>query len=307
MFRGRILATLFLGSLIGSLNHSGSLAQEIWSPDGTLVFEDGVPKFDNGTELFTFQYHKVPDDSDPTNLMFVRDAEVIPLDPVDIFRRYGNAREILNVEGMAELIEQSRAGGFAAAFSDMVLMELAVMQNNCIVNGAPAEDTDIKPVFSSIRLHTNPIRGNLVLNVFSYKNLFCTTDEAEPDIIPLKRRWVIVVESGLEQRVIDKTIGGVKMTYKMFAQGKSVKLMAYYSNLTLTDDRWQKKMQLISGFDEFGNIDPRNKYYDSNVNSCLDIDFKEKPKNDQVIASIAPSDMRFCARGCIPGDVSATK
>lgn len=306
MFRNKALGVSIVGAAIALSLHSPLQAQEIWSPDGTVEFEGGVPQFSGGTELFKFHYHQIADDSDPENLLLSAPPELVPLEPVEIFGEYGDTIRVLEAPGMTELMQQSLAGGVAASFSDMVLEEIAVLQKNCVVNGAPIKDAKIEPVFSNIRLHTNPIRTNAVLNVFSYKRLECEEDGVVVSI-PLKRRWVISIDSGLEQRDIDKTIDGVKMTYKMFAQGKSVKLMAYYSNLTLTGERWQNNMRLISGFDEFGNIDPRNKYYSANANSCLDIDFKDKPPNDVEIWSVAPSDMRFCARGCIPGDVSATK
>ncbi|KIC38594.1 hypothetical protein RA27_19400 [Ruegeria sp. ANG-R] len=305
MFRKSALGVSIISAALSLAFQKPLLAQEIWSEDGTVVFEDGVPRFSGGTELFTFQYHPIVDESDPENLLFSTPPEIVPLNPVEIFKEYEGAR-VLEAPGMSELISQSLEGGFAASFSDMVLTELAVLQKNCVVDGAPIGNATIIPVYSDIRLHTNPVRTNAVLNVYSHKKLEC--DEGGVVVsIPLKRRWVIAIESGLEQGEIDKTIGGVKMTYKMFAKGKSVRLLAYYSNLTLTGERWQSDMQLISGFDEFGNVDPRNKYYNPNANSCLDIDFKNKPANDVDIVSIAPGDMRFCARGCIPGDVSATK
>ncbi|WP_170529778.1 hypothetical protein [Ruegeria arenilitoris] len=306
MFRLKALGVSILGAAMALAIHGPAKAQEILSEDGTVKFEDGIPQYSGGTELFTFQYHQIVDENDPENLLLSADRQLVSLDPVELFREYGDSTRVLEAPGMSALMAQSLEGGFASSFSDMVLTELAVLQKNCVVNGAPIQSATIKPVYSVLRLHTNPIRTNAVLNIFSYKLLECSEDGVDISI-PLKRRWVISIGSGLEQGPIDKTIGGVQMTYKMFAQGKSIKLMAYYSNLTLHGERWGPNMRLISGFDQLGNVDPRNKYYTPKAASCLDIDFKNKPPNDVDVWSVAPSDMRFCARGCIPGDVSATK
>jgi len=300
MFRLKALGVSILGAAMALAIHGPATAQEIMLD---------VPPGSEGARVFSFHYHPVPEVDGtryPGNLLIGELPAPVRLDPAELFNEYGDSPRVLEAPGIPELIEQSLEGGFAASFSDMVLTELAVMQKNCVSNGAPVKNAVITPKESSLRLHTNPIRTNAVLNIYSWKTLTCGED-GNLISIPLKRRWVISISSGLEQGPIDKTIGGVQMTYKMFAQGKTIKLMAYYSNLTLHGKRWQDDMRLISGFDQFGNVDPRNKYYTPKAASCLDIDFKNKPPNDVDVWSVAPSDMRFCARGCIPGDVSATK
>ena len=297
----------FLGGFaLAALTCAPVLAFDIVSEDGTVTFDEaGNPIYSGGEELFEFNHHRIVDPDDPENLLFGSSPQLQSIDPVEIFLEFEGNR-VLQAPGFSALMEQSARGGLASSFSDMVLMEIAVLQKNCVVNGAPIENADIKPVYSSLRLHTNPIRTSATLEVFSYKRLTCEEGDQNIDI-PLIRRWVMSIEDGLQEGEIDGEIGGVKMKYKMFARGEDIELVAYYSNLTLTGKRWQPTMRLISGFDEFGNVDPRDKYYDRDAASCVDIDFKEKPPNDKTIWSVAPSDMQFCARGCIPGDLSATK
>ena len=306
MFKDHMLSA-FICSLVISISPLTSAhAAEIVAPDGEVEFDDkGTARFSGGTELFSFHYHE-PDPTDTEGLLYDTPGEMVEINPVELFEKYPG-RALDDAPGMEELKQQSLRGGVAASFSDMVLTELAVLQKNCIgTNGEPGANVSIVPVYSNMRIHTNPIRTNAVMNVFSYKEIRCLVN-GNLVTVPLLRRWVIAVERGLEQGPISRVIGGVTMTYKLFAQGKNIKLMAYYSNLTLTGPRWQPTMKLISGYDEFGNLDPRNKYYDRNRQSCIDIDFKDAPPNDVTIWSVPPNHMRFCARGCIPGDISATQ
>ncbi len=300
---------MFIKKALGVSLFSAVMMFSIHGPSQAVeIVSEGGEKEEGGS-IFTFHFHPVVEFdgiSYPGNLLRSEAPAPVALDPVQLFEDFGDSNRVLEAPGMPELIEQSLEGGVAASFTDMVLTDLAVMQKNCVINGVPIENAIITPKESVLRLHTNPIRTNAILNIFSWKTLTCS-ENGNVISIPLKRRWVISIESGLEQGVISKNIGGVEMTYKMFAQGKSIKLLAYYSNLTLQGKRWEHHMRLVSGFDQFGNVDPRNKYYTPKAASCIDIDFKVKPDNDDDIISIAPGDMRFCARGCVPGDVSATK
>lgn len=306
MLTRNLICRLFGGIAFAALSFGAASAVEIWSPDGNIVYDDdSTPRFLGGTELFKFRYHP-PTEVAEDGLLPLASAEPVTLDTVELFRQLPRGLEDIEKEGLAAVRKQSAGGGIAATFSDIVLEEIAVLQENCVVGGAPIENANIKPVYSSLRLNTNPIRTGATLEVFSYKRLTCTEGDVNIDI-PLIRRWVMALEDGLQQGDIDGEIGGVEMKYKMFARGENIELIAYYSNLTLTGKRWRPTMRLISGFDEFGNMDPRDKYYDRNAASCIDIDFRKKPPNGATIWRVAPRDMQFCARGCIPGDISATK
>ncbi|MEM7709979.1 MAG: hypothetical protein AAF264_04370 [Pseudomonadota bacterium] len=277
---------------------NGRTFSYVWTPEDQArafdLFERPEDRSgENAAEALTRQAGGgAPFSLSPTALLgegwLSEDARVAPL----LDRTRENALDAV--------IEQSEAGGIAAAFSDMLLEEMAVIRANCIQNGEP--NIDPQPVYSEMRIDTNPVRGNAVLVVYSHKVIVCDGQN-----IPLKRRWVVAVEGGFEEGAITKPIGGEDFTYMMFADGREIQLLSYYSNLTLTGDRWEPEMRLIRGFDERGNVDPRNKYYRRNANSCIQIIFRTQPANDDTIASIAPGDVAFCARGCIPGDIDATK
>lgn len=309
MFRINRLCSLACSIVLLSLPMMAG-AQSIVSTDGVREFDErGAARESGGETLFTFRWHP-ESPNDPEGFLFGTQPDVVTLDPVELFQQYSD-REIVEAPGYRALIDQSLAGGVASSFSDMVLEEFAVLQRNCIAGGAPVAGTEIRPVFSDLRIETNPIRGNATLVVFSYKEIVCDRNEDgnidADERIPLKRRWVVAVIGGLEEGPISKQIGGREFTYKLFAEGRSIQLLSYYSNLTLTGKRWQNDMQLIHGYDQFGNVDPRNRYYERNARSCVDIDFLTPPPNGQAIWSVHPSDVRFCARGCIPGDIDATK
>ena len=300
-FRKALNGFIFLTFAAGSAQ-----AFNVESEDGTINQElSGFAQFSGATEAFEFRYHKPFDDDAIFSTEEQGRPSAIPVDPLTLLQQYGT-QTIRETEEFQAVLDQSERGGLAASFSDMVLQEIQLLSLNCVEGGAPVEDAKISPIYSNIRLHVNPVRTNAVLNVFSLKWLSCNENEVG---IPIARRWVISIPDGLEEGAIDGEIDGTPVSYKLFARGENVRLMAYYSNLTLTGPRWGAEMRLISGYDQFGNVDPRDTYYDLNEESCLDIDFVEKPTNDELIWSspIPPNKMRFCARGCIPGDVSATK
>lgn len=296
-FRKALNGFIFLTFAAGSAQ-----AFNIESEDGTVNNElSGFAQFSGGTEDFVFRFHEPVEDSDLLSTVEQERPLAKPAGPLFLLQEYGTE----NIGGSKEfqaVMDQSARGGLAASFSDMVLQEIQLLSLNCVEGGAPVEDAKISPIYSNIRLHVNPIRTNAVLNVFSLKWMSCKENQVG---IPIARRWVISVPDGLEEGDITGEIDGTPVTYKLFARGENVQLMAYYSNLTLTGPRWGAEMRLISGYDQFGNVDPRDAYYDLNEDSCLDIDFVKKPTNDDLI--ISSNEMRFCARGCIPGDVSATK
>jgi hypothetical protein len=345
MFNTNIVSAFICCLFVVNANPEIALANEIVSESGSTRVENGVQQYfaptnsETPASMFKFQYHP-RSEIDPENLLFENITDThgvfpqpespISLDPVELFQKYYSyssnvpPKEVDTSDGedmlpptalqrlasepeVAALLKQSLAGGVAAAFSDMVLMDTAVVIVNCInPNGTPSTP-NIEPHYSALRISSNPIRGNAVVTIYSHKKILCIVD-GQMKTIPLKRRWVISVPNGFEQGDVDGLVGNPPMAtaYKMFARGKNIKMMAYYSNLTLSGDRYQQDMRLISGFDENGNVDPRDKYYDARSASCIDIDFKTKPPNGGLVQAI-PSDMRFCARGCIPGDVSATR
>ncbi|WP_171103477.1 hypothetical protein [Ruegeria sp. HKCCD7255] len=315
MFTSKTFRRFCLGALTSVAVPLAAIASEVEAQDGEVKIEGERGDYSGGQYQFRFHYHPEADSRAllEEGLPFDTSGGAVEINSVDLFQKY-RGEELIEAPEFQALQRQSARGGVAAAFSDMVLFELAVLQKNCVANGEPIANSAITPVYSNIRLHTNPIRGNAVFNVFSYKEITCT-ENGNLLTIPLKRRWVISALRGLEQRDITKTITFVDasgntvqtdMTYMMSAGGKDLRLMAYYSNLTLSGDRYEQDMKLVSAFDEFGNVDPRNKYYRPHEDSCLDIVFKNKPTNDHKIWS-SPTSMLFCARGCIPGDVSATK
>jgi len=267
---------------------------------------------------FVYRYH-------PVNPVDPFDTEAVEIDIVELAGAIGSnaagQEDVLQAlrredreTALAGLSDDQRAfletvydemlrGGVYGSFAGMAFDEIRIILRYCSVDGEPVESTEIETVSNAIRLHTNPDPESMIVAVRSEKMVTCERDGASI-AIPLKRRWVIAVLSDLAQTAID--VGDFK--YKMLAEGAFMQLIAYYSNVVLTPNVYQADMRLVTRIDPAtGRADPRRRYYDVRPAGCLDILFKFVPENDQSYTSLDPDDLLFCARGCIPGDVSATR